>query len=61
MGESDSSSEVIDILNFYLNENASDEDLSGRLLDKIRVLNSAVTIPESLTDVLMAGMNDAYT
>ena len=61
MGESDSSSEVIDILNFYLKENASDEDLSGRLLDKIRVLNSAVTIPESLTDVLMAGMNDAYT
>ena len=62
-GKSDPSLEVIDYLNSYLKENASDlqgEDLSDRLSDKMRGLNSKVTIPESLTGVLTAGINGTY-
>ena len=63
---SDPSSEVLDFLNSYLKENASDLrddqglDLSGRLLDKMRGLNVTVTIPDSLTAVIMEGMNGTY-
>ena len=59
-------SEVIDFLNSFLKENASDLrddqglDLSGRLSDKMRGLKSTVTIPESLTGILTAGMSGTY-
>ena len=62
-GKSDPSSEVIEFLNSYLKENASDlkdEDLSDRLSDKMRGLISTVTIPETLTGVLTAGMSGVY-
>ena len=66
-GKSDPSSEVIEFLNSYLKENASDLlddqgglDLSGRLSDKMRGLNSTVTVPESLTGVLTGGMSGTY-
>ena len=65
-GKSDPSSEVIDYLNSFLKENASDLhvdqglDLSSRLSDKMRGLKSTVTVPESLTGVLTAGMSGTY-
>ena len=63
---SDPSSEALDFLNSYLKENASDLrddqglDLSGHLSDKMRGLNVTVTIPDSLTTVIIEGMNGTY-
>lgn len=65
-GNTEPSSEVIEYLNCYLKENASDLhdekdlDLSARLSEKMRGLNSLVNIPESLNKVLLAGMNGTY-
>ena len=62
-GKSEPSSEVIDFLNKYLKENASDlrdDDLSTSLSDKMNGLQLKVDIPETLSAVLKAAMSGTY-
>ena len=62
-GKSDPSSEVIGFLNSYLKENASDlsvDNLSAQLSDKLRGVKLIVDIPDSLIEVLKAGINGTY-